>query len=332
MCARNRRPAQRSSPRALAAARARRRRLWRATLLAIAGLTAAALVLTAVLPPAAPPPGGPLERQGPTPADGGEPADTGEPPPPWQALAFTPDGRVLLAAFQDLYARRWGGDDWAGGWEPFRPVPGRPVVALAARTDGHVLAATPAGGMNLFDPSTGRWEPRGEGLPAGRPVGVLAVAPSRPERAYAWVEGAGVFRSSDGGGTWEAVGASPGPVLSMAADGVAPERVYAGNERGFYVSGDAGSTWSPGGPLAGPVRGLATVSGRPGHVYAATDGGLLLSEDGGRSWRQVGDVSGPCVALAASPSAPARLAVACGPGGRWAVRVLPVEGEGAVPS
>ena len=126
----------------------------------------------------------------------------------------------------------------------------------------------------------------------------------------------GVFRSTDGGDSWERVlfrdertGA-----IDLAIDRNNPEVLYAslweafrkeytmssgGPGSGMFKSVDGGTTWTemtrnPGMPAEGVVGriGVAVSSANSSRVYALfehDDGGLFRSDDGGESWELIND-------------------------------------------
>jgi photosystem II stability/assembly factor-like uncharacterized protein len=148
----------------------------------------------------------------------------------------------------------------------------------------------------------------------------------------------GVFRSTDGGATWERtlyVSENTGAV-DLAADPEDPQLVFAsvwqtrhrpwlnyftpdvGAESGIYVSRDGGRKWSKvqggGWPAHALGRiGLAATRTAAGtRVYAVVDaqkdGGLYRSDDAGASWQRVSDdaelVNGYFARLAVIPGDP----------------------------
>ncbi|HYK82096.1 MAG TPA: hypothetical protein VEU55_03050 [Gemmatimonadales bacterium] len=163
------------------------------------------------------------------------------------------------------------------------------------------------------------------GLDDTRHIGRILVDPRNPSvvlvaalgHAYGSNPERGVFRSSDGGRTWDHVlykDAETG-AIDLAADPGDPAVVYAalwqarrppwsqyppdeGPGSGLYRSADGGKTWAPVGGRglpAGPHGriGLAAARGPEGsRVYAlvgAREGaGLYRSDDGGASWRLAG--------------------------------------------
>src|SRR5881394_126934 len=162
------------------------------------------------------------------------------------------------------------------------------------------------------------------GLRDGQQIPAIIVDPRDPNRLFAAVLGhpyganeeRGIFRSTDGGETWQKVlyrdENTGGMDLAFAPNN--PQIVFAvlwsarqapweagwvlTKNNGLYKSTDGGTTWrqiTAGLPSAeeGLGRiGLATSESDPGRMYAIVGaaqekGGLYRSDDGGESWRLV---------------------------------------------
>jgi photosystem II stability/assembly factor-like uncharacterized protein len=126
-------------------------------------------------------------------------------------------------------------------------------------------------------------------------VSAIAVDPLRPNVVYAatgtnasynLASGfAGLFKSIDGGATWNAVNAgleilsdTGAAITALALDPVNSGIVYAGTAgNGVFRSGDGGAHWTPFnvGLTNFDIRMLAIASGRPELLYASTSGGLF---------------------------------------------------------
>jgi len=82
------------------------------------------------------------------------------------------------------------------------------------------------------------------GLPTRRTVNGFAVNPENPKVMFAAMRD-GLFRSTDAGESWKAVGKE---FKNMAAVAINPRRtdeVYAASEEGkTYVSTDGGTSWT----------------------------------------------------------------------------------------
>ncbi|HVT57070.1 MAG TPA: sialidase family protein [Thermoanaerobaculia bacterium] len=137
----------------------------------------------------------------------------------------------------------------------------------------------------------GRWTALG-GIAGGR-VSVVAADPTDPQHLFAGTEKAGLFRSSDGGETWEAVSGLPGKgsVSVVVFDPRRPRTVYAGLAPAqSFKSVDRGDSWTPlaGGPFDGPLLSLTFAPRRPEIVYALSGQGVFGSADGGATWEARG--------------------------------------------
>jgi photosystem II stability/assembly factor-like uncharacterized protein len=156
------------------------------------------------------------------------------------------------------------------------------------------------------------------GLEDSYQIGKIIVDPANADvvfvaalgHAYGPNETRGVFRSKDGGATWQKVlykDADTGAIdLSFGADGKTvyaslwqtrrpPWNVYPpsnGPGSGLYKSSDGGDNWSQltqGLPVEGLGHiGLAVAASNPNIVYALADakqGGLYRSDDAGATWK-----------------------------------------------
>jgi len=120
----------------------------------------------------------------------------------------------------------------------------------------------------------------------------------------------GVFRSSDGGGSWRSasVGLTSTNVRALALDPRSASTLYAGTGSGVFKSTDAGETWGPASLLGKHISALAIDPRDPNIAYAATDlyaesRSLFKSTDGGRTWVDTGIGRG-ILALAIDPQRP----------------------------
>jgi photosystem II stability/assembly factor-like uncharacterized protein len=180
------------------------------------------------------------------------------------------------------------------------------------------------------------------GLADSQQIGRVLVHPQNPDLVYVAALGhpygpnaeRGVFRSKDGGASWQKVLGKDDNTgaIDLAFEPGHPQVIYAalwqtrrtpwniyppanGPGSGLYKSTDGGDTWKPitgNGLPAKPGRiGLAVAPSRPQRVYAMIDadqGGLYRSDDGGATWTRTSDdvrIWGRGWYLAASRSSPA---------------------------
>jgi photosystem II stability/assembly factor-like uncharacterized protein len=137
----------------------------------------------------------------------------------------------------------------------------------------------------------------------------IAFEPQNSDRAYCGTFGEGLWKTYDGGQTWDNVGkddiSSP-YVMSVAVSSLNNEnrinRVYAGTEpSALYVSDDGGDSrekmealnklpssksWSfPPRPWTHHIRWIEPDANNPDYVFAAIEAGALVqSHDGGKTW------------------------------------------------
>jgi photosystem II stability/assembly factor-like uncharacterized protein len=228
----------------------------------------------------------------------------------------------------------WKTTDAGRTWVPiFDDQPTGSVGAVAvAPSDPDVLYVGSGEGLQRPDLSTGdgvykstnggkTW--KNMGLHDGQQISAILIDPRDPERAFVAVLGhpygpnaeRGVYRTTDGGRTWQKVlyrDENTGAV-ALAFDPTDARTVYAalwearqgpwengswqGPGSGLYKSTDGGSTWLPltgGLPTAEQKLGRIGIAVAPSdrrRLYAMVDapqlGGVYRSDDAGDSWRRV---------------------------------------------
>jgi photosystem II stability/assembly factor-like uncharacterized protein len=138
------------------------------------------------------------------------------------------------------------------------------------------------------DPKTGL--PRGE---IGRIA--IAIAPSDSKIIYATVEAkdGALFRSGDGGATWERRNANADVLIrpfyfsALVVDPQRPDRIYKPGYN-LITSDDGGTSFtSIGGSAHADHHALWIRPDNPDLLYTGTDGGLFISENRGVHWRFV---------------------------------------------
>jgi photosystem II stability/assembly factor-like uncharacterized protein len=228
----------------------------------------------------------------------------------------------------------WKTDDYGRTWDPiFDDQPTGSIGAIAvAPSNPDIIYVGSGEGLQRPDLSIGdgmykstdagkTW--RHLGLREGQQISAIVVDPSDPNRVFVAVLGhpygpnaeRGVFRSNDGGASWQRVlykDEHTGAV-DLAFDPSNPKTVYAvlwqarqgpwengefsGLNSGLFRSTDGGSNWTQlTGGLPTFAQGLQRIGigiapSDPKRMYALVEsreaGGLYRSEDAGATWQRV---------------------------------------------
>ena len=246
-----------------------------------------------------------------------------------RVLVGTRKGAFVLSS--DGKRERWdvSGPHFAG-WEVYHvkgsPAdPDRLYASQCSGWSGQVIQRSDDGGVT--------WEPAGnkfayDGVPGthqwydGTPhpwefARVWHLEPSLedPDTVYAGVEDAGLFRSADGGQSWQELpalrGHKSGPSWQPGAGGMClhtiildpatPGRMFAAiSAAGAFRSDDAGQTWrpvnhglqsqgipDPDAEVGHCVHRLAMHPSRPSVLYMQKHWDVMRSDDAGESWHEV---------------------------------------------
>lgn len=127
-------------------------------------------------------------------------------------------------------------------------------------------------------------------------VQALAFDPKRPGVVWAGAQD-GLFRSANGGHTWQPWGRglpAEAAIGSLAVDPHSPRTLWAGlsnGQGGVYKSTDGGATWalSRRGLLNRYVQNLLADPAGSQVLFANTSGELFRSTNGGAAWARVGN-------------------------------------------
>src|SRR5215472_2917810 len=167
------------------------------------------------------------------------------------------------------------------------------------RSGGAVPAAASASGLFRSTDGGNTWteitDQANKGFPK-KPYGRLAVAiaPSKPQRVYAFVESpeSALFVSDDGGATWEKRDKSqwmvwrPFYFANLIVDPKNPDRLFK-PDGSLIVSEDGGKSFSVVGGFQGAHGDAHDVwidPTNPQVVFAGDDGGMWYSYNGGSKW------------------------------------------------
>ena len=199
-------------------------------------------------------------------------------------------------------------------------APSDPNVIYVGTGEAPIRGVTTAQGEGLWKSTDAGRSFAFMGLPDAGQIAKIEVHPTDPDTAWVAVQGQiwapnperGVYRTRDGGESWEqvlAVNADTG-ATDLSLDPTNPRILYAGmwhhgrkpwfiesggEGGGIYRSQDGGDSWErlEGGlpPLIGKI-GLDVSASRPSRIYAVIEaepgkGGLWRSDDYGDSWQHI---------------------------------------------
>jgi len=228
----------------------------------------------------------------------------------------------------------WRTDDYGRTWHPIfdqEPTGSVGDIAVSPSNPNIIYVGTGEGlhrpdlsvGDGIFKSVDGGKTWKHIGLNDVQQVGRLIVHPSNPDivfvaglgHPYGANEMRGVFRSKDGGKTWDKVlyiNHNTG-AIQVEFDPANPEIVYAdmwehqegpwenasfsGTNSGLYKSTDGGSNWRklekglPGAQQSLGRIGFGISESNPNRMYATVDarqdGGIYRSDDGGENWNLI---------------------------------------------
>src|SRR2546426_56555 len=178
-----------------------------------------------------------------------------------------------------------------------------------------VLVGTRKGAFILTgDGKRKQWNVSGPHF-AGWEIYHLKGSPADPNRLHAGVEDAGLFRTSDGGKTWQEFaglrGHGTGPKWQPGAGGMClhtvlldpsnPRRMYVAiSAAGAFRTDDGGNTWKPinrglhsqyipdpNAEIGHCVHRIALHRSRPNVLFMQKHWDVMRSDDAGDSWREV---------------------------------------------
>ena len=246
-----------------------------------------------------------------------------------RVLVGTRKGAFVLTA--DAKREQWTiSEPYFGGWEVYH-VKGSPADPnrlyasqssgwfgqMIQRSDDGGRSWEPVGNEFAYDGITGthQWYDGTQHPWEFKRVWHLEPSLTDPETVYAGVEDAALFRSMDGGGSWQEMsglrGHTSGPFWQPGAGGMClhtvlldaanPGRIYiAVSAAGVFRSDDAGASWRPmnhglnSGFLPDPsaqvghcVHRIAMHPARPDVLFMQKHWDVMRSDDAGESWREV---------------------------------------------
>jgi hypothetical protein len=259
-----------------------------------------------------------------------------------------PRHAYAVAAAQALAVQATG-----GAWALLGPsnIGGRVTsVALDPLHADTLYAAAASGGVWVSRDAGATFSPAWP-ADATQAIGAVATAPDgtvyagtgevNPGGGSLTYTGTGLYRSRDGGTTWEHIGlADSGAIGAITVDPANPQRIFVaaagslfnpGGERGVYGSTDGGATWTRILAGANDFTGATEVFLDPSNAqrlyailwdhrrepdkrtYGGVGSGIFRSTNGGATWQRLGNGLPPAsadvgrIGLGVSASDPRRL-------------------------
>jgi photosystem II stability/assembly factor-like uncharacterized protein len=161
-------------------------------------------------------------------------------------VAFSLPSTVYVLGVLDLYRSVSGGTSWV---KRTVPIPGFPQDLRVDARDSQTLVLT---AQNL---------------------------------CFFGCSGGGVYRSTNGGGSWNSIGFKNVNVSRLALDPTSSSIIYISYGSSLLRTGNGGNSWteiSP--PDGGEVWEIAVDPVVPSNVYVATESGVFRTPDSGHSW------------------------------------------------
>lgn len=210
-----------------------------------------------------------------------------------------PDGRIILAG-------SWGGgifmsDNRGESWMPMNNGLDDPRVFMIRATyeaNPSYYAATETG-LYKWTSHLGKWEKLL--IPgAGGPTTCIAIQKNNSNEIYAGVKYTGIFKSIDGGVSWERKDnglpwSTEGAFATPTAIHIDPINdqllIMTAGWSGLYISANAGTSWEKVSALPGgyELKCLAICPSEPENIFIGTTSGVLWSKDDGNSWEVLND-------------------------------------------
>ena len=203
--------------------------------------------------------------------------------------------------------------DIPGGDKGYKGLGRINAIAFHPTNPDIVYIGAPAGGMWEYDASTGDWTSTTDVLPV---LGVSAIIVdwNNPDNIYIGSgdrdagdsQGMGVFKSSDGGQTWELWNNGMGNVKvgRMIQHPSDYNIMYAATTGGVFKTTDGGADWVQ--KQSGTFKDIVFKPGNPDIVYAVKGGALYKSVNAGEDWEQLtnGIANGDRAAIAVTEANP----------------------------
>nr|NQU90609.1 hypothetical protein [Bacteroidota bacterium] len=194
------------------------------------------------------------------------------------------------------------GGIWNWTWLGPGNIGGRIRAILIHPVTNHIWIGSVAGGIWKSANNGNTWSPVNDFM-ANLAITSLVVDPIDTDNMYAAtgegfgntdaLPGAGIFKSSDGGDSWEQLPATAIPgfqyVTRLAHHPDSSGVLYAATAgtRGIWKSNDGGNTWTRMLITTTNATDVKVHAGNPAYVIAGCSGDAYISDDYGSSWTKI---------------------------------------------
>ncbi len=217
----------------------------------------------------------------------------------FHSLAFSPSEAetIYFGHHGGLLVSRNGGKDWQPS-----TLTGVDAMALALPTSNPQVMY--AAGHEVFYKSSDAgqtWQAVKTNL-LSLDIHGFAADSNDANHLYAYIAGANIYGSTDGGSTWTERSAPSTSTYNLAV-GENGQILYAATtQQGLWRSTDSGSNWTKLGNLPGAGAIAVAYAATSKQLYASTIGdgaGMYISTNGGETWASA--FTGNILAIAVSP-------------------------------
>jgi photosystem II stability/assembly factor-like uncharacterized protein len=223
----------------------------------------------------------------------------------WTLLSGSINQPVLAVDYNPafpwiVYAATQGGglyfsDTNGAFWAPLTNGITNPFIfdVTISPNDPGVIYAASVGRVFVTIDGGVSWAERTQGLPADGIITQVTLEPGLPQMVYASVRNGGIYRSNDGGTTYQPVGPSlpVGGTIPVAVSTVTPGKLFAGTRaKGVHTTLDRGDNWiATNYGVTVFTRAIDYSAVQPSQMFAASLGsGVFRTTNGGQTWENRG--------------------------------------------
>ena len=220
---------------------------------------------------------------------------------------FLKSSNEILNQYKETYANNksfnygnWsplGPTDWVNGNSGYNPGIGRiNAVTVDPNNSNIIYACAASGGLWKSNDAGDTWNSVTDGFPI-QGTSDIEIDPQNSDILYLatgdrdgyYSLGLGVYKSTDGGASWDTTGLNDEIVVNcIEINYNNPEIIYAGTKSGLYKTEDAGTTWEKVIPF-GDIKEIKLNPVNPNTVFAVREDRFYRSYDGGDNFETIWD-------------------------------------------